>query len=353
MTPDTDPGNEVLQLKGLLTMSRELMQVDEPSRALVLAGRALAELAHVDRALLLIRGEVSQTVGFDSMGTPRQAFRSHDWYRMALEQLDGEPGASAIGDSRTMLVGVPTHHAMAVLAAGWTDGAVSEARDGRRRLLGTILELSVATLGRISSRTSLENLVSTQYEQMAGTARAHADELARRDESERAIRALALTDVLTGLNNRRGFYVQAEHMFRLARRRHAGCTVIYADIDGLKLVNDQLGHEAGDRLIREAGDRLIRDAAAVLRESLRESDVLARFGGDEFVAFVLDDAHPRVILARLGDNLHAFNLMQDRAYRLAVSAGAVRCDPGKDTALVDYVQLADREMYLHKRSCLH
>lgn len=244
-----------------------------------------------------------------------------------------------------MLVGVPTRHAMAVLAAGWTDGAVSEARDGRRRLLETILELSVATLGRISSRTSLENLVSTQYEQMAGTARAHADELARRDESERATRALALTDVLTGLNNRRGFDVQAEHMFRLARRRHAGCTVIYADIDGLKLVNDQLGHKAGDQLIR--------DTAAVLRESLRESDVLARFGGDEFVAFVLDDAHPRVILARLRDNLHAFNLMQDRAYHLAVSAGAVRCDPGKDTALVDYVQLADREMYLHKRSCLH
>lgn len=85
MTPDTDPGTEVLQLRGLLNMSRELMQVDEPSRALVLAGRALAELAHVDSALLLIRGEVSETIGFDSMGTPRQAFHSHDWYRMALE----------------------------------------------------------------------------------------------------------------------------------------------------------------------------------------------------------------------------------------------------------------------------
>lgn len=94
--------------------------------------------------------------------------------------------------------------------------------------------------------------------------------------------------------------------------------VIYADIDGLKLVNDRLGHAAGDQLIK--------DASAVLRESLRDSDVLARFGGDEFVAFVLDDAHPRVMLARLRDNLHAFNLMQERTYHLAVSAGAVRCD---------------------------
>jgi diguanylate cyclase (GGDEF)-like protein len=215
---------------------------------------------------------------------------------------------------------------------------------GRRRLLGTILELSVATLGRISARNLLEDLVSTQYEQMADTAQAHADELTRRDESEREMRAFSLTDVLTGLNNRRGFFVQAEHMFKLARRKHGGSTVIYADIDGLKLVNDQLGHATGDQLIR--------DAAAVIRESLRDSDVLARFGGDEFVAFVLDDAHPRVILARLRDKLQAFNLSRDRAYQLAISAGAVRCDPGSNAALVDYVQSAGREMYLYKQRCL-
>jgi len=345
MTTNMEQDTEVLQLRALLTMSRELMQTDEPLAALALAGRTMTELAHVDRALLLVRGEVNASIGFDRTGKPRSVSHSHDWYRTASAQLDGGPSDATMEDPRTMLVGVPTQHAMAVLAAGWTDNAAPAARDGRRRLLGTILELSVATLGRISARDSLESLVSTQYEQMAGTAQAHADELARRDESEGAMRALALTDVLTGLNNRRGFYVQAEHLFRLARRKHAGCAVIYADIDGLKLVNDQLGHAAGDQLIR--------DAAAVLRESLRESDVLARFGGDEFVAFALDDAHPRVILARLRDNLRAFNLMQDRTYRLAVSAGVVRCDPDSGTALVDYVQSADREMYLHKQSCLH
>jgi diguanylate cyclase (GGDEF)-like protein len=159
------------------------------------------------------------------------------------------------------------------------------------------------------------------------------------------MRALALTDVLTGLNNRRGFFVQAEHMFRLARRKHAGCAVIYADIDGLKLVNDQLGHEMGDRLIR--------DTAAVLRESLRDTDVLARLGGDEFVALALEDAHPRLILRRLKKNLHAFNLMQERTYSLSISAGIVQCDPYGDTSLLDYVQQADQEMYAHKRRSLH
>ena len=345
MTRTTETDTEVGELRALLTMSRELMQSDEPLAVLALAGRAMADLAHVDSALLLVRGEVNAAIGFDRTGEPHKAPSSHEWYPMASARLDGGAGDIAMADPRIMLVGVPTQAAMAVLAAGWTSDAAPAARDGRQRLLGTILELSVATLSRISARHSLENLVSIQYEQMAGTAQAHADEMARRDESEGAMRALALTDVLTGLNNRRGFFVQAEHMFRLARRRHAGCTVIYADIDGLKLVNDQLGHATGDELIR--------DAAAVLRESLRDSDVLARFGGDEFVAFVLDDAHPRTILARLRDNLHAFNLMQERTYHLAVSAGAVRCDVNSGTALVDYVQSADREMVLHKQSCLH
>jgi len=340
-----DPDAEVRQLRGLLSMARELMQVGTGSAALTLAGRAMAELAQVDSALLLVRGETTESVCFDHQGELHAASSGHPWYPMALERLGGANLAIAGTPPRTMLVGVPCQDAMAVLAAGWLEDAAPEAWDGRRRLLGTILELAIAALGRISLRASLESLVSVQYQQMADTALAHADELARRDESERDVRALALTDVLTGLNNRRGFFSQAEHLFRLARRQRAGCSVIYADIDGLKLVNDRLGHAAGDQLIR--------DASAVLRESLRDSDVLARFGGDEFVAFVLDDTHPRVMLARLRDNLHAFNLMQERTYHLAVSAGAVSCNPGSGTALADYVQLADREMYLHKRSCLH
>lgn len=340
---ERDPGGEVRHLRALLTMARELMQVESPAAVLALTGRALAGLADIDSALLLVQGEVMESISFDHAGQARTAASSHAWHRMALERL-GDQGA-ATADPRTILVSIPSQHAMAVLAAGWTADATPETWNRRRRLLETILELSVAALGRISSRTALEDLVTIQYQQMADSALAHAEELARRDASESAVRLLALTDVLTGLNNRRGFYVQAEHLFRLARRKHAGCSVIYADIDGLKLVNDRLGHAAGDQLIR--------DASAVLRESLRDSDVLARFGGDEFVAFVLDDSHPRVMLARLRDNLHAFNLMQERTYRLAVSAGAVRCDPASGTALAAYVQLADQEMYLHKRSCLH
>ncbi|MCA1855214.1 GGDEF domain-containing protein [Massilia oculi] len=332
-------------MRALLVLARELMQVESACAVLALAGRAMAELAKVESALLLVRGEVTESIAFDREGRPHKAAAGHPWYRWAQERFEGGNGGIDLADPRTMLVGVPCRHAMAVLAAGWSAAAPPAVGEERSRVLTTILELSIASLGRIASSAALEALVTTQYRQMADSASAHAEELARRDLSESAVRALALTDVLTGLNNRRGFYVQAEHLFRLARRKHAGCSVIYADIDGLKLVNDQLGHAAGDRLIQ--------DAAAVLRESLRDSDVLARFGGDEFVAFVLDDAHPRVMLARLRENLRAFNLMQERPYHLAVSAGAVRCDPAGGTALSDYVQLADREMYRHKPKRLH
>lgn len=345
MMRNTESKAEIQQLRALLTVSRELMQVDDFPTALALTGRAMAELTQVDNALLLVRGEVNESISFDSDGRPWRADHNHDWHRIALARMESRVSDGAISDSRTMLVGVPSQRTMAVLVAGWMQDLAPEAWVTRRRLLETILELAVATLSRISARSSLEDLVSTQYEQMAGTAREHADELARRDQVEGEMRALALTDILTGLNNRRGFFIQAEHMFKLARRRHAGCAVIYADIDGLKLVNDQLGHEAGDQLIR--------DAAAVLRESVRDTDVLARVGGDEFVAFALDDAHPRVILSRLRENLHAFALMQERPYHLSISAGAVQCSPHGDKPLLDYVQQADREMYLQKRSRLH
>jgi diguanylate cyclase (GGDEF)-like protein len=180
---------------------------------------------------------------------------------------------------------------------------------------------------------------------MSDAAHAHAAELARRDAAEAEMRLLSLTDVLTGLHNRRGFFIHAEQVFKMAQRKRAPSAVIFADVDGLKQVNDELGHETGDELIR--------DAAAVFRESFRDADVVARIGGDEFVAFTLDDGQPDVILSRLQANLHAFNLMQERPYTLAISAGVVQCDPASEHKLLNYVVLADQQMYALKRRRLH
>lgn len=116
---EPSPDQEARQLRALLTMSRELMQVDKPSAALALAGKAMAELAHIDSALLLVRGEINECIAFDRTGTPGAATSGHDWYRAALARLDSGPDEPAMVDPRTMLVGVPARRTMAVLAAGY------------------------------------------------------------------------------------------------------------------------------------------------------------------------------------------------------------------------------------------
>lgn len=356
MKHDTASRLELAQMHALLTTARELLQADEAKGVLELVGQSIAELTHASSALLVVCADDEEIVAFDRHGKPRSEVPGHPWYQAATAMLAGpcgvssgqaaaiQPAARRLGQ-RVLALGVPAPCAVAALVVGWDQEADSLAWQERRRVLSTILELAVAALGRLQSRSSLERLVYSQYEQMADTAQAHADELARRDAVEGEMRMLSLTDVLTGLNNRRGFFLHAEQIFKVAQRTHARSAVIFADVNGLKHVNDELGHEAGDGLLR--------DAATVFRESFRDADVVARLGGDEFVAYTLDDGQPQLILSRLHANLHAFNLMQERPYQVSISAGMVQCDPIGGESLLNYVLLADQRMYAHKRRRLH
>ncbi|SHN43742.1 diguanylate cyclase (GGDEF) domain-containing protein [Duganella sacchari] len=343
-----------VQLRILLTLSRELLQTDDVSSSLGLVGRVLVEVMSPDSALLLLQDERLDVVCFDRRGVAHPAGQDHMLYPTAAALLSGTRHAAAdmrdqaspvhIGPG-TLAVAVPAHAAVAVLAVSWTNDLASTAPEKCGPLLTYILELAAAALGKIAARSSLEQLLWQQREQIASSSMAHAAELERREQAVTDLRVLALTDVLTGLYNRRGFFMQAEQIFKVAQRKRADSAVIFADIDGLKHVNDELGHDTGDALIR--------DAASVFRQSFREADVVSRLGGDEFVAYTLDDARPEIILQRIRDNLHAFNLMQERPYAVAISAGIVRCEPGGKQALSDYVLQADEQMYAEKRSRLH
>lgn len=166
-------------------------------------------------------------------------------------------------------------------------------------------------------------------------------ELAReRDE----LRALSLVDELTGLSNRRGFLTLGATVVERAHRDSYSLLLLFADLDGMKRINDTLGHDAGDRALQLA--------AAALRGALRASDLVARFGGDEFAALVpsADGATEPAVRGRLAARLAKHNADPTKAFELSMSLGAVTLDPDDETPLEELLARADAEMYREKRA---
>jgi len=157
------------------------------------------------------------------------------------------------------------------------------------------------------------------------------------------LRNLSLTDELTGLYNRRGFRALVEQELRHAARHQTGYLLLFADVDGLKFINDTFGHAEGDRALTEA--------ATLLRHSFRESDVLARLGGDEFTAFALDVSHPNgaPMLSRFHDSLDALNARPGRRFDLSLSLGVVQCDRNSSLSVDQLLAIADQSLYQQKR----
>jgi two-component system, cell cycle response regulator len=165
-----------------------------------------------------------------------------------------------------------------------------------------------------------------------------------RQRIQALVRNLSLLDDLTGLHNRRGFLAMAQHNLRLARRTQNDFAVIFLDLDGMKSINDRLGHSAGNQALVET--------AQVLQETFRESDVLGRLGGDEFAAFMLQaeaDAG-EVIRERLRSNLHARNSQPCRRFPLSFSVGISRGQLDDLRPIEDFLAAADALMYEDKRA---
>ena len=109
-----------------------------------------------------------------------------------------------------------------------------------------------------------------------------ARDVTERKEQEQALRSLTIIDDLTKLYNRRGFLTLAERHLKLAVRKKTGVFLLFADLDGLKIINDTFGHLEGDRALVDAAD--------ILRNSFRSADIIARLGGDEFTVFPIEAA---------------------------------------------------------------
>jgi diguanylate cyclase (GGDEF)-like protein len=157
------------------------------------------------------------------------------------------------------------------------------------------------------------------------------------------LRELALKDELTGLHNRRGFYALAENQCKVAFRSGRGMLLFFIDVDGLKEINDSLGHAEGDRALKRT--------AEILKKTFRDSDIVARLGGDEFAVLAIEaSGHSEAtITARLHRYVQAANVGEPRC-GISISVGVARFDHRNPVPITELMDQADKAMYEQKWS---
>lgn len=164
-----------------------------------------------------------------------------------------------------------------------------------------------------------------------------------RKRQEDALRALSLVDELTGLYNRRGFLTLAQQQLKQARRGHRELVLLFIDMDDFKEINDSFGHKEGDAALVRASE--------ILKHTFRDSDIIARMGGDEFVVLATDTGKTgsEIIVNRLRNELRERNERDGYPYRLSFSVGAARFDPDAPPSIEELLAAADSMLYAQKK----
>jgi diguanylate cyclase (GGDEF)-like protein/PAS domain S-box-containing protein len=167
-------------------------------------------------------------------------------------------------------------------------------------------------------------------------------DITERKNLEETLRNSSLKDDLTGLFNRRGLLKQAAPYFDFARRQKEKLLLLFIDLDGMKKINDEFGHNEGDNALIQT--------AQILNRSFRSSDIIARLGGDEFTVLVTDlTANKEDAITRLNDNLKAYNASEECSHKLAFSIGVATLEPERMTCFEELLEQADQAMYEQKR----
>ncbi len=165
-----------------------------------------------------------------------------------------------------------------------------------------------------------------------------------REALQQQLHHQAFHDILTGLANRALFIDRVEHALRRSEREASPVAILFLDLDDFKVVNDSLGHAAGDELLIAVAERLLRAA--------RSSDTVARFGGDEFAVLVEPGHMPQTaedIAARIGDALNVPFNIAGADVATSVSIGVAIGESHNDLP-ADLLRDADMAMYLAKRN---
>jgi diguanylate cyclase (GGDEF)-like protein/PAS domain S-box-containing protein len=173
----------------------------------------------------------------------------------------------------------------------------------------------------------------------------HAQDVTELIEAQKLLKTLSLTDELTGLYNRRGFMTMAEQQLKL--ESHAGTarglTLMFADMDGLKTINDLYGHKAGSEAIVHL--------AKIVKSALRDADLVARWGGDEFVILSIgsEEKDAELMVDRINSLIEHHNANSLKPYSLSCSIGISPYPLDGSKPLEAIIAEADKAMYAEKR----
>lgn len=199
--------------------------------------------------------------------------------------------------------------------------------DGDLALLQALADTTAVAMENVQVYAGLEQRVQARTVEL--------------EEANREIQRLLLTDELTGVYNRRGFMVLAEQAMKRCRREARLVIAVFIDVDGLKVVNDQYGHESGDAMIV--------DVARAIKATFREVDIIGRLGGDEFCVLVLENEMDSTqVRRRLQEKLDDFS-RAERPFRLSASVGVATLET-EDEPLDALLARADQAMYFEKRA---
>jgi diguanylate cyclase (GGDEF)-like protein len=169
------------------------------------------------------------------------------------------------------------------------------------------------------------------------------ENLAQISESNIVLSEISKTDQLTGLYNRWGFLEQVKNIISTPRNYGKEILVLYADMDHLKMINDEYGHDEGDFALNEI--------ASILKEAFRSTDVVARFGGDEFVVFALTGIpdYENIMKRRIAEITERHNKEVNKPYIIEMSSGICEsiCEPDMNISII--LEAADKKLYIEKR----